>query len=285
VREPVLARHGGELSTEPAAWALGWTSVLSVPLERARAIGYFDEDFVGWGSEDCDFCYRLARRGLSFNAPRSIAALHLPHEVHPSAERDASNFANRVRLHRKEYRAETELFPYFTCQTYNDALANLGSALEHIPDYAALMPALAALCHESDASLVVGPPLAWTTCCPTTHAFAVDLEGRWQGGSVVVAARFGCDTPHPDGTFGISIVTDLLRILPAPARRDLFREQRRVSRRVFLLVTEGFAPPRGQAPVDLATLRTQVGGLGCELQSRGAAGNHTLLELVEGRAI
>jgi glycosyltransferase involved in cell wall biosynthesis len=284
VREPVFARRGGDLSAEPAPWALGWTCVLSVPLERARATGGFDEGFIGWGSEDADFCYRLARSGLRFAAPDSVAALHLPHEVRPSAERKASNHANRVRLHRKEYRAETELFPYFTSDEYNDALAVLGSALEDIPDYHALLPALTTLCHGSDASLVVGPPLAWTTGCPTTHAFAVDLGGRWQAGSVVVAARFGCDTPHRDGTFELSIVTDLVRILPTAARRDLLREQRRVSRRVFLLVTEGFAPPRGRAPVDLATLRTQAGGLGCELQARGAAADHTLLELVEARA-
>jgi len=56
---------------------------LSVRNEHASQIGYWDENFVGWGEEDIDFSFRLYRSGLTpiHLISDKAASFHLEHHI------------------------------------------------------------------------------------------------------------------------------------------------------------------------------------------------------------
>lgn len=63
-------------------WEWCASNNLSVRREHVAAIGYWDENFVGWGEEDMDFSFRLYRLGLKPTILISeAAAYHLEHPI------------------------------------------------------------------------------------------------------------------------------------------------------------------------------------------------------------
>jgi glycosyltransferase involved in cell wall biosynthesis len=73
---------------DPRCLELGWsffaTCHASAPRRELLDAGLFDEAFVGWGFEDTELAYRLARRGIEFVAPPEITAVHLDPEDYPA---------------------------------------------------------------------------------------------------------------------------------------------------------------------------------------------------------
>lgn len=71
---------------------LFWSSNCSISAADFWAVGGFDEDFRGWGLDDVDLGYRLARNGTAIQLSRDAWAIETPHE------RDgAANFAGLLR--------------------------------------------------------------------------------------------------------------------------------------------------------------------------------------------
>jgi GT2 family glycosyltransferase len=64
-------------------WEWCASSNLSVRNEHVSQIGYWDENFVGWGEEDIDFSFRLYRLGLTpiHLVSGDAASYHLEHPV------------------------------------------------------------------------------------------------------------------------------------------------------------------------------------------------------------
>ena len=64
-------------------WEWCASNNLSVRNEDATQIGYWDENFVGWGEEDMDFSYRLYKSGLTpiYLASDTAASYHLEHPI------------------------------------------------------------------------------------------------------------------------------------------------------------------------------------------------------------
>lgn len=60
-------------------WEVTWGCNFSFPTERARSIGGFDEEFVGWGGEDEDLARRMFRMGARFKAIPQSYVYHLDH--------------------------------------------------------------------------------------------------------------------------------------------------------------------------------------------------------------
>lgn len=66
---------------EPAPWICFVGKSSSVRKEDIEAVGYFDENFTGWGFEDVELGYRLFRKGVRFVYNSSSTVFHLEHPV------------------------------------------------------------------------------------------------------------------------------------------------------------------------------------------------------------
>jgi predicted glycosyltransferase involved in capsule biosynthesis len=64
-------------------WEWCASNNLSVRNEHVSQIGYWDENFVGWGEEDIDFSFRLYRLGLTpiHLVSGNAASYHLEHHI------------------------------------------------------------------------------------------------------------------------------------------------------------------------------------------------------------
>lgn len=102
---------------------LGWVFLTagnsSVPRERVRAIGGFDEEFRGWGFEDNDLALRLQESGLPL---RFEPQAYTVHQVHPAAPMKAADHRRNMgclfRKHPALDRAALE--PLFTLKVPPD---------------------------------------------------------------------------------------------------------------------------------------------------------------------
>lgn len=93
-------------------WDFCASNNLSVRRTYVEKIGYWDENFVGWGEEDIDFAYRLYIMGVLPVVPEDgpVYAYHLDHEIdsernHLSLDRNARYFVRKfpdMQLYRKE---------------------------------------------------------------------------------------------------------------------------------------------------------------------------------------
>lgn len=71
----------------------------SIAREDVFKLGGFDEEFVGWGAEDCDFANRMKLLGIRFEF-RADVMVH--HQFHSLANRDKCGYAeNKQRMEKK----------------------------------------------------------------------------------------------------------------------------------------------------------------------------------------
>jgi len=61
-------------------WTMVWTGFVALPAAVVHEHDLlFDENFTGWGAEDQEWGYRVARAGLPIVRGEDVFALHLPH--------------------------------------------------------------------------------------------------------------------------------------------------------------------------------------------------------------
>ncbi|MEV6930391.1 galactosyltransferase-related protein [Dactylosporangium sp. NPDC051485] len=73
-RDRVMAAFSENFNNLATGWHYAFSCNLSVRRKHLVAAGGFDEEFRGWGLEDCELGYRLHRRGLAFAFnPRALA--------------------------------------------------------------------------------------------------------------------------------------------------------------------------------------------------------------------
>lgn len=82
---------------------LFWSSNCSVPTADFWAVGGFDEDFRGWGLDDVDLGYRLARNGTAIQLSMDAWAIESPHERDGAVnfaglQRNAQSFFDKYRF-------------------------------------------------------------------------------------------------------------------------------------------------------------------------------------------
>ncbi|QSB16584.1 glycosyltransferase [Natronosporangium hydrolyticum] len=80
VRHAELAEADFDLGRLTTPWSLCWSVNVSVHADDFWAVGGFDEDFTGYGFEDVEFGYRLARSGVAFTASRDAWGVETPHD-------------------------------------------------------------------------------------------------------------------------------------------------------------------------------------------------------------
>ena len=79
-----LEEIGGQLrfygGRDENGWVISWSSPGLIKREVFREIGGYDVGFVGWGGEDDELTYRLAKGGYKRAIDLRIGALHIPHK-------------------------------------------------------------------------------------------------------------------------------------------------------------------------------------------------------------
>jgi glycosyltransferase involved in cell wall biosynthesis len=97
-------------------WMLATTGNMCVRKQAVLDIGGFSEDFIGWGMEDTDLCYRLYRDGARFAVKRDAQTFH---QIHPVGK---AGLAESARVRRGELARNVRTF----CEKYvNDPAVRL----------------------------------------------------------------------------------------------------------------------------------------------------------------
>jgi GT2 family glycosyltransferase len=99
-REALLDLYSYNMACLAHPWSIAYSCNMSIDrrlLERAAPDG-FDESFVGWGLEDQELAFRLARKGARWAYSRAASVGHLYHDRTMTAERFAGWKANLRRF-------------------------------------------------------------------------------------------------------------------------------------------------------------------------------------------
>jgi glycosyltransferase involved in cell wall biosynthesis len=265
-RHQEFERYGFDLRRMYAPWTLFWTMNVSVRTADFRAIGGFDDQFRGWGSEDVDLGRRLAASGVRLVASREAWAIESPHERDHQANMD-SNFDNAGRMFEKEPGILTEMYAAIYSRESKVQLDDeyeWQSKLEY--EYRALLEwSKKARCDEPAPSwglaahdlrgkrvLVIGcgttsPPrgaAAWTLLDYDEEL----LRQRLPSTSCTVVHGLGARIAFPDRSFDAAVVTSRLTGLWARWGSEILSEARRLAPEVRVLVRAGAQPAAGSAP-------------------------------------
>lgn len=90
------------LETSTFPWYWGWTANLSLSRAAYLAAGGFDLALQGWGFEDVDLCYRLARQNLRFAFVEDGWCVEIPHRREDFKGRMESNQKNMLSCYFKQ---------------------------------------------------------------------------------------------------------------------------------------------------------------------------------------
>jgi glycosyltransferase involved in cell wall biosynthesis len=101
--------YGDDLTACPLAWMCGTTGNMSASREILLNVEGFDECFAGWGLEDTELHYRLARAGAGTRVAREAYNYHQNHPKNVAAQR-AEWAANAKVFLRKHETLEVALY-------------------------------------------------------------------------------------------------------------------------------------------------------------------------------
>lgn len=88
--------------SNPLKWLLFYTGNVSIERDDLVKVGFFDENFKGWGYEDLEIGYRLHKEGIHFIRDNEIVNYHLTHDIsinnmHHEALRNLRYFSKKVK--------------------------------------------------------------------------------------------------------------------------------------------------------------------------------------------
>ncbi|HWS32775.1 MAG TPA: glycosyltransferase family 2 protein [Actinoplanes sp.] len=174
-------------------WAFAWTALIALPRKLAAE---FDPGFHGYGVEDLEWAYRVARSGTPILMGRDFFGVHLPH----------------VRSVAANKRSEAPNYRYF------------------LHKWPGLDVELACAFGDFEANTLF-PELLRETGGGTLHAVLTDGEldlGVPPGPETL--PLLGLALPFEDGSIGSCRVRDTITALPARYRDRILAEVRRVTR-------------------------------------------------------
>lgn len=266
VRHHEFERYGFDLRRMYVPWTMFWTMNASVRTADFRAIGGFDDQFRGWGSEDIDLGRRLAAGGVQLIASREAWAVESPHERDLEAS-IPSNFANAGRMFEKEPGLLTEMYAAICSRSARESRARIDDVYEWRPD---LEYAYRALLAWSEKARCDDPAPGWGMAardlpgkrvlvigCGTTSAprgaaawTLLDydeelLRRRVPSTSCTVVHGLGARIAFPDGSFDAVVVTSRLTGLWGRWGSKILSEARRLAPEVQILIQTGAQPAVG----------------------------------------
>jgi glycosyltransferase involved in cell wall biosynthesis len=186
-------------------WSFAWTALIALPRDLAAE---FDPAFQGYGVEDLEWAYRVARGGTPIVMGRDFFGVHLPHLRSVAANRrtEAPNYRYFLR---KWPGLDVEL-----AVAFGDFEAN-----ERYREVRRVAAGLTVVHGRVDGRthLVVGVPSGTAAVLPAT---ATEVE---------TLPLVGLALPWADGSVDRSLVLDPIGALPGPYRERVLAEVRRVS--------------------------------------------------------
>lgn len=111
-------------------WAVTTGGNLCIPRTYFTSYGKFDADFIGWGPEDADLCYRFFTHGIHASYNKSCLLYHLDHErdARLLLQQMTKNAVHFIKKHKKP----EELYAYLNFTNgklslleFNDKCCNL----------------------------------------------------------------------------------------------------------------------------------------------------------------
>ncbi|MEU8657588.1 glycosyltransferase family 2 protein [Actinoplanes philippinensis] len=188
-------------------WSFAWTALIALPRDLAEE---FDPAFRGYGVEDLEWAYRVARGGTPIVMGRDFFGVHLPHlrDVAANRRTEAPNYRYFLR---KWPGLDVELACAFGDFEANERYLGLRRAAGGLTVVHGRV--------DGRTHLVVGVPAGSGASLPAT---ATDVE---------VLPLVGLALPWADGSVDRSIVLEPIGALPEPYRERVLAEVRRVSAR------------------------------------------------------
>lgn len=220
-----------------APWVYFWTTAALVARDRLLALGGFDEELGGKGSEDIELGYRLFGAGSRFVLVDTAPVLHLPHPRNRTAE-EATDRAHERRMLTTHRSLAMEMMCAFDAGHTEAALrrlAPLRPGIVHDGVWSGLAPhdwdfgRSVAFCAQSQAMIDWLRP-----------SVVLDHASATNGGSR--EPFFGIALPYEDDAFDTALLPDLCGILPEALICRLFQEAHRVAKNVVYLRIDGARP-------------------------------------------
>lgn len=242
MRHAELAAAGFDLGGLHAPWALCWSVNLSVHVDDFWAVGGFDEEFIGYGFEDVELGWRLARRGVSFTVSRDGWGIESPHDRDHAANLEPW-LRNLRRLLDKHRNPAVELYAVSAAQQVLMPLEMAYQALQHWQALAGDMDVRAELAEAvagaGNPRLVAAigcgdaVPANWPEDCALIDfdAELLALAAADRPGATSVQA-IGLHTPFADQSFDLVVITSRLAGLWDRYGELLLEEARRIGRHV-----------------------------------------------------
>lgn len=217
-----------------APWVYFWTTAALVSRDLLLALGGFDEELGGKGSEDIELGYRLHGAGSRFGLVKTAPVLHLPHPRDRAAEEEMDRLHER-RMLAKHRSVAMEMLCAFDAGNMEEALRRL-APLRPGDAYETFWSGLAPHGRDFGRSLAFFAQsqamIDWLSpSVALDHAGALDGDDR--------EPLFGIALPYGDGTFDTALLPDLRDTLPEALICRLFQEAQRVARRVVYLRVDG----------------------------------------------
>jgi glycosyltransferase involved in cell wall biosynthesis len=265
----------GELDNLPLPWSVAWGVAIIAHCSIFKRFGGYDEDLLGWGSEDTDFSYKLYLNGVSFKILKNSFIFHIPHPRSPSSLREKSNFKNRKIMHSKYYTLDTELYPYFPGLYYNQVIGRFNDLVvsRTIPAYSKefIDTLRNQFLVECETSLLIGTDSIITSeLFNTTHIFTHNKTTHSKFTNIFhsksVQYLLGCHTNYSNDFFDVVIITDFFRLLPTNILNLFVKEIFSISKKVVFIFSEDDQIPTKNFSFfpwvpDLSVLRSIVEGL------------------------
>lgn len=232
----------------PAPWVYGWSCLISISKELLSKSGLFDENFVGWGSEDTDLAYRLWLNNGKFIHETETFGMHIAHENN-NEKKDKQNYLNRRYLYSKYKTFETELYVFLTGVSLNNALnifKNIHLGVLN-PIYTSSQLDIINKLIGNKRTLCIGLD-SFQEISRLNFTHYLTLNNRAE--KVIAKAnryvkytrRLGLITDYDDDYFELCIIFDSYNLLPDQLYHFIINEMKRISKNVYQIKTRNFVP-------------------------------------------
>lgn len=222
-------------SDKTKLWASAWSGILSVPKRFYEEISGFDENYLGWGGEDTDFAYRLARKAYPFEVIRDAYGIHLPHKRDKGT---GSAQTNRNYFDGKMFDSCSELaslYPSFLIegireQIQNSYILNLNHSDSDIKGINEELVKYGKTMSVGLASIKEINMLNFDVCLVVTNNTTKMF--REVNSEKKILERVGVKTEFEYNYFDVVYIFDALQFLPGDLYMRLLKELKRISKKI-----------------------------------------------------